>query len=222
MRTQSIVAGGASLAALVTVLGGCVTVDPYPSYWPPLEPLAGSACPDVSGRYRAEAIYTRRCQQYSQAEYKADWHCEIALDWALRVPEIDRSATWIELRQPDPDRIVVVTPSRESVLLRSRGDFDCDDRGIEVSEHASAMAEKDQSTGADVYQATTMAIVATGGISSLTRHFRRASDGSLVAELQQSSNGLLLAIPYHLRDLRYLRWAVWTETSAADPQTSAP
>ena len=56
-----------------------------------------------------------------------------------------------------------------------------------------------------------MLLVASGGVSSLKLHFRHAADGSLVARLSESSSGLMLAIPFHVSSLHYLRWGVWTD-----------
>jgi hypothetical protein len=135
----------------------------------------------------------------------------LRLDWALGEPIIAADEQWVEIRQPEPDQIVIVTATEKRVLRRSVGDFDCADDGIVVSEHASVFSEQGQSTGANATLTAMELLVASGGVSSLTLHFRRAADGSLVARLSEISSGLMLAIPFHVSSLHYLRWGVWTD-----------
>ena len=199
-----------AVLASFTLVAGCVTRDPYPDYWPALTEVPKSACADISGRYRNEAIQTGNCFAGGRA-YKASWDCDLRLDWALGEPVIAADEQWVEVRQPEPDQIVIVTATETRVLRRSAGDFGCDDDGIVVSEHASIFSEQGQSTGANATLTAMELMVASGGVSSLTLRFRRAADGSLVARLSESSSGLLLAIPFHRSSLHYLRWGVWTD-----------
>jgi hypothetical protein len=201
-----------TLLASIATLGGCVTRDPYPDYWPALTEVPKSACPDISGRYRNEAVHTGRCQDTGQ---KAQWDCDVRLNWALGEPDVAADEQWVEIRQSVPDQIVIVTATETRVLQRSAGDFDCDDEGVVVSEHASIFSEQNESKGVNAYMTTAELLVATGGINTLKLHFRRAADGSLVAKLTESTNALVLAIPAHMSTLHYLRWGVWTEESTA-------
>jgi hypothetical protein len=194
-------------------LTGCVTRDPYPDYWPALAEVQKSACPDLSGRYRNEALHTGQCYG---TDYKAQWDCDLRLNWALGEPVIAADEQWVEIRQPDPDQIVIVTSSETRVLRRSAGDFDCDDYGVQVSEHASIFSKQGEGKGANATITAMELLVASGGVSTLSMHFRRAVDGSLVARLSESSNGLLLAIPFHTSALHYLRWGVWTDEPVED------
>lgn len=203
----------------ITTLAGCVTRDPYPDYWPALTAVPKSECPDISGHYRNEALHTGRC---NGTDYKAQWDCNVRLDWALGEPIVSLYEPWIEIRQPDPDQIVIVTARETRMLRRSAGDFDCDDEGVVVSEHASIFSKTNESKGVNASLTATELLVASGGIASLSLHFRRAADGSLVAKLSESSNGLLLAIPFHMSALHYLRWGVWTDEPDANTTTPTP
>lgn len=193
-------------------IAGCVTRDPYPDYWPAMVAVPGSACADIAGRYRNEAIHTGECYAGNTA-YEAQWGCDLRLNWALGEPAIAATGQWVEIRQPDPDRIEVVTATGTRVLRRSAGDFDCDEQGIQVSKHASVFAEEDQSTASDATLTAMELLIASGGVNTLTLHFRRAADGSLVAKLSESSSGLMLAIPFHMSALHYLRWATWVDAT---------
>lgn len=205
-------------------LAGCISRDPYPDYWPALVAGSGSACADIAGRYRNEAIQTGECYtSTSDRRYEAQWDCDLRLSWALGQPAIAAYEPWVEIRQPDPDRIEVVTTTETRVLRRSAGDFDCDDQGIQVSKHASVFAEEGQSTAADATLTAMEMLIASGGVNSLTLDFRRAADGSLVAKLSESSSGLILAIPFHRSALHYLRWAIWVdETPPTVPDKEPP
>jgi hypothetical protein len=200
--------------ASVATISGCVTRDPYPDYWPALTEVPKSACPNISGRYRNEALHTGQCYG---TDYKAQWNCDVRLNWALGEPALAADEQWVEIRQPDPDQIVIVTSTETRVLRRSTGDFDCDDEGVLVSERASIFSEQSASKGVNAYMTTAELLVASGGVNTLKLHFRRAADGSLVAKLSESSDGLVLAIPFHMSALHYLRWGVWmAESTAAD------
>jgi hypothetical protein len=212
-----------AVLASFTLIAGCVTRDPYPDYWPALNAVPKSACADISGRYRNEAIQTGNCYAGDRA-YKAGWNCDLRLNWALGEPVNAADEQWVEIRQPEPDQIVIVTATETRVLRRSAGDFACDDDGIVVSQHASIFSEQGQSTGANATLTAMELMVASGGVNSLTLHFRRAADGSLVARLSESSSGLVLAIPFHMSSLHYLRWGVWTDeaTGIETPAAEIP
>jgi hypothetical protein len=212
-------------------LPGCVSRDPYPDYWPALTAAPKSVCADIAGRYRTEAIQTG--QQCHADPYKAQWDCDLRLSWALGQPAIAADESWVEILQPDSDRIEVVTATETRVLRRSAGDFDCDEQGIEVSQYAGALSKTADSKGSNAYMGTMSLLVATGGVNSLTLHFRRAADGSLVARLSESTTGLVFAIPFHRSEAHYLRWAKWSdeapgreapaaEAPAAEPPPEGP
>jgi hypothetical protein len=213
-------------------LAGCVSRDPYPDYWPALTTAPKSSCADIAGRYRNEAIHTGRCYAGDSA-YKAEWTCDVRLTWALGEPAIASDEQSVEIRQPDADRIEIVTSGATRVLRRSAGDFDCDDEGIEFSQHASTFSKQDESKAANATLTAMELLFASGGVNSLSLHFSRAADGSLVAKLSESSSGLVLAIPYHRSSRHYLRWAAWTdeagvgeaaaaEAPAAEPPAEGP
>jgi hypothetical protein len=185
--------------------------------------VPGSACADITGRYRNEAIQTGECYAGDTA-YKAQWDCDLRLNWALGEPVTAAHEEWVEIRQPDADQIVIVTSGETRALRRSAGDFDCDDEGIEVSQHASTFSKKDESQAVNATTTAMELLVASGGVNSLSLHFRRAADGSLVAKLSENSSGLILAIPYHLSSLHYLRWATWSDEADGSeaPATAAP
>lgn len=197
-------------------LGGCVTRDPYPDYWPPLAAGSDPGCPDLAGRYHVEAIETGTCYAGDYRAYKAEWRCQFELDWALGVDGLAASEGWIELHQPETGQLVVTSTAGTRVLRRSAGEFRCEDGALEIVEHASALSEQGASKAYNAYLGTTVALfTASGGVNSLSRRFRRAADGSLVAELYESSSGLILLVPFHTSERHYLRWATW-EAPAPD------
>ena len=125
---------------------------------------------------------------------------------------VARSDGWIELSQPEADQLVVTTESGTRVLRSSAGQFRCEKGGLEIVEHASATSEADEGKIYNAYMGTTLALMAaSGGVNTLSRRFGRAADGSLVAELFESSSGLILLVPYHTSERHYLRWATWEE-----------
>jgi len=208
-----------AVLALAVSLSGCVSRDPYPDYWPALTAAPKSACADIAGRYRNEAIHTGQCDA---DPYKAQWDCDLRLSWALGHPAIAADESWVEILQPDSDRIEVVTATETRVLRRSAGDFDCDEQGIEVSQYAGALSKTADSKGWNAYMGTTSLLLATGGVNSLTLRFRHAADGSLVARLSESATGLVLAIPFHRSEAHYLRWAKWSDEAPGREAATAP
>ena len=126
-------------------LGGCVTRDPYPDYWPPLAVASDPGCPDLAGRYHVEAVETGTCYGGGDRAYKADWRCQFELDWALGVDGIARSDGWIEISQPEAGQLVVTTEEGTRVLRSAAGEFRCEKGVIEVVEHASALSEAGES-----------------------------------------------------------------------------
>ncbi len=199
------------LAAAVG-LDGCVTKDPYPDYWPALAVAPASGCPVLAGRYHVEAVETGTCYAGESRAYKADWRCQLELDWALGVDGIAPSDGWIELSQPEADQLVVTTKYGTRVLRSSAGEFRCEKGVLEIVEHASALSDEGESKATNTLMGTSVALAyASGGVNTLSRRFRRAADGSLVAELYESSTGLILLVPYHRSERHYLRWATWEE-----------
>lgn len=192
-------------------LDGCVTRDPYPDYWPALAAAPASGCPVLAGRYHVEAVETGTCYAGESRAYKADWRCQLELDWALGVDGIARSDGWIELSQPEADQLVVTTESVTRVLRSSAGEFRCEKGILEIVEHASAFSEEGSGKAANATMGTMGLLVGSGGVNSLSRRFSRAADGSLVAELHESSTALILLVPLHRSERHYLRWATWVE-----------
>jgi hypothetical protein len=206
----------ALLLAAVAGLDGCVTQDPYPDYWPALAAVPASDCPDLAGRYYVEAVESGTCYAGEGRAYKADWRCQLELDWAIGVDGVARSDGWIELSQPDAGQLVVTTESGTRVLRSSAGEFRCEQGVLEISEHASALSEEGQGKATNAMMGTGVALMsASGGVNTLSRRFRRAADGSLVAELYESSTGLMLLVPFHISERHYLRWPAWEEPAPA-------
>lgn len=206
----------ALLLAAVAGLDGCVTRDPYPDYWPALAAVPASGCPDLAGRYHVEAVETGTCYAGAGRAYKAEWRCQFDLDWALGVDGLARSDGWIELSQPEAGQLVVTTESGARVLRSSAGEFRCEKGGLEIVEHASALSEEGESKTSNALMGASVGLAyASGGVNTLSRRFRRAADGSLVAELHESSTGVILLVPFHRSERHYLRWATWEEPASA-------
>ena len=132
---------------LLTLAVGCFSQHAqYPEGWAPPQPTSVAPdqksvqrdCPNIAGRYSnggtlAPDTPDELCDSAVTSKYRmmGDWFCETSL--GLNIGGIDASGSWIELRQPDSDTLVIVAGDATvdpKELHRSKGDFDCTSSGL--------------------------------------------------------------------------------------------
>lgn len=209
----------AACAALVMelLLGGCrhTNTARYPEQWSRPQSSAPNLCPQLTGRYhnRGELAESTPCGS-TRHEFRGQFRCDTSL--ARNLGDVD-AGDWVELRQPDPDTLVIVS-SDPTVEVRewhrSHGDFSCGEHGLARTLHASLMSLGDNSASAPgalsaFNGAGTLFDLATAGaagVRTLTRTFSTAADGSLVMDVATSEGGVMLLVPFHTLDEGYVRW----------------
>jgi hypothetical protein len=207
----------ATAVALALLLSGCVrsTTATYPDQWSPRAATAAAACPALAGRYhdQGEVAHGTTCRQ-SRTPGRGEYRCDTSL--SRNIAEVT-AGDWVELRQPDADTLLIVSsdPTIDvKELHRSRGDFSCSAQGLERHLHASLSSIGDNSrssAGLAVYNGMGTAFNAASagflGVRSLTRTFTTTADGSLIMDVSVSETGVVLLIPFHMKDEGYVRWS---------------
>jgi len=230
---------------LLSLVAGCSSQHAkYPESWaPPVTSVpvadraqAQEACPNIAGRYSnggtlAPGTPPELCKSATHEEYRiiGDWFCETSL--GLNIGGMDASGSWIELRQPDSDTLLIVSGDSTldpKELHRSKGEFDCTVGGLTRHLRASLTSlgydQGDENTATKAYNAFAMvelAFVATGGVQTLKRTFSRATDGSLIMHVERGTHGLMFAIPINYDHSTYVSWPVDASASVAPEPTSA-
>jgi hypothetical protein len=217
----------ASVALLGSLASGCATRIPYPDDWAPPTPASTTECPRIEGRYVNDGALAQGnddsiCNPGTSFRHRLSWTCDREL--ATNLADMD-SSDWVELRQPDPDTLLVVSSdARVDVkeLHRSKGDFSCGPEGLRRSQYASVVSVGDDSAdpgvGLTIFNTVETAfgaLMMTGGLTTLTRTFNVAQDGSLVMSVSLSQTGVYMLIPYHIQGKTFVRWQRVTADSDA-------
>lgn len=171
-------------------------------------------CPDLSGRFQdigelSPTTPKGTCSSSSpNYVWALDWLCETSLARNLKVGAEPRS--WVELRQPEKDTLVVVSgPGTDArfELHRKHGEFSCGANRLTRTQidiqRPAASGGNDPSAGENpVGRVLTVpsalfaaAFFGTGGVKLLKRSFQIDTAGSLVMEITRSSRGVVLLIP---------------------------
>lgn len=216
----------------------------YPGEWslpPKAEMSPGPAtvaqCPNIEGRYDDQGTLApdtpeELCGSAHYSKYRTigDWFCETSL--AVNLAGARPHDSWVELRQPDPDTLVVVfgDPALDPVTLqRSRGDFECGAEGLTRTLRASTFSfgydEGQENAPTKAYNAfatVTNLFLASGGVQTLERSYSPAADGSLVMGVHRHSKGLLVGLPFSNDFSTYVQWQPQPAGLEASPGTAVP
>jgi hypothetical protein len=231
MRTSPIrVIAGLLLALFAAASTGCVRTSSmaYPQDWAPSAASEKAQCPQIAGRYVnageiANGTNPGLFRTGSRHEYRAEWRSDSVLSHNIAE---GGSGDWVELRQPDRDTLIVVLsdPTAQVRELHRSRDFTCSVRGLDRRLHAGLTSVGNNSdhesallAGFNGVEMAYSAALGTGGMRTLTRSFKPASDGSLVMTVTQSETGLMLLIPFHERQETYVRW-IRSDSSLSDAQ----
>jgi hypothetical protein len=232
MRTSPIrVVAGLLLVSFAVASTGCVRTSSmaYPQDWAPSAAIEKAQCPQIAGRYVnageiANGTSPGLFRTGSRHEYRAEWRSDSVLSHNIAA---GGSGEWVELRQPDRDTLIVVLsdPTAEVRELHRSRDFTCSVRGLDRRLHAGLTSVGNNSdhesallAGFNGVEMAYSAALGTGGMRTLTRSFKPASDGSLVMTVTQSETGLMLLIPFHERQETYVRW-IRSDSPLSDAQT---
>ena len=232
------------IALAAAQLAGCATKHaPYPADWassPTTAPIAGTEgtaeCPDLAGRYSNDGTLApgtppELCKSAMHIEYRmiGDWFCETTL--SLNLASTDAAGSWIEVRQPDRDTLVVVFSDATTdpvELRRSKGDFECTAAGLTRTLRAATTSlgydEGKENTATRVYNVfsgVTNVLLATGGLQTLRRTFARSADGSLVMHVERGTHALMLGLPINYDYSTYVSWQQATGDGTASPDPEA-
>ena len=232
------------IALTVAPLVGCATKHaPYPADWAPSEATTPVAevkgpveCPDIAGRYSNHGTLApdtppELCKSAMHIEYRmiGDWFCETTL--SLNLASADAAGSWIDVRQPDRDTLVVVFSDATTdpvELRRSEGDFECTAAGLTRTLRAPTTSlgydEGKENTATRVYNVfsgVTNVLLATGGIQTLRRTFARSADGSLVMHVERGTHALMLGLPINYDYSTYVSWQPATGDGTASTHPEA-
>jgi hypothetical protein len=176
---------------LCTVLAGCVSHQPYPKEWAPIE-VAGEGCPDISGTFS-----DRNEPDPVETDGSRDFSGNAVLLSASLAPEFGtgRPAHHVTITQPHADEIIVgvwrervrfknesftkeIEFSGQKVLRQSDGDFTCKDRAVVLTE-SGCIGPAEQVTLA---------------CESHSLDLKKAEDGSLIIKDHSGGFGIVLLV----------------------------
>ena len=207
-RSVTLFVGG--MIALCMV--GCVSKVEYPRAWPKPASGAPETCANIAGRYlNAGEPAVAYCRPTDLAQ---TWDCDVDLSSNLLIDRSDdvargRKSQWVEIEQPDDQRLLIGFdddgPPIE--LQRSEGDFDltCDD--LVVSGWSSVFRSRGASDAEAVGATAVGVLIGSGGISTLSRGFRRLEDGSLLMTITETFKASFFFVPAYGKKTRFVRWS---------------
>ena len=194
--------------AMLGILVGCSSVQPYPIDWAPAVAGGDRRCPDMHGTYRNlgsnSGETTRQCNRHKGMGPRfPEGTCDslaynllgsVGEGWGHRDIPLDSfvgAVTIIE--QPSDDRLEVVTDmaldehgTKRATLLASKGDFSCSADRLTLG--------------------TRMGVTSIESIDTERRTFQLAADGSLVMQLHNATQGLLYVVPFMFSGDSWVRW----------------
>ncbi len=194
----------ALLLALVSCASSaCVVHTPYPTSWPQQEARGAIACADVAGTYSNPGV-----RFWSKDETKPD---PSPFERILGYPEGMWRAQKFTISTPSPGVVEVVLDEHpapvvegENVpflrkVLREGKDYQCEKQGLTISH-----SEADKSDPAGQFHV------------SITTHFQRGTDGSLIGKSEFQAIGVLFSIfPVASKGNFWERFQLCNECTAA-------
>jgi hypothetical protein len=204
--------------ALIGLTGGCVQTSliTYPASWPAKTLVAAHECPNFQGRYaNFGELATGSYVSGARHSFRADWRGDPLL---ARNLGDTASGDWVTLRWIDSDTLRIESSDPTAAvaeLHRSKGDFSCSAQGLERRISAGQISQGDNSASAPAGRSALNAFLnvtgvvanaGSGGVRTLTRRFGLAADGSIVMDVSQTENGLVVLIPYHMKYEALVRW----------------
>lgn len=192
----------------VFLLSSCVNLsvpDPYPAHWTPPQNISKfNGCPKIDGLYLDHGELTIRAWNRDCASgwdgtaYRGECH---SLAYNLLYPphltgkfdvRIDKpGVTQVELRQPSPELLEVITwPGGENHTLSAvDGAFSCDDSGLRLRDGSSFFAA-----------------LLWNRFTTETRAFNFTEDGYLIMKVESRSVGNSTFFPIEMNDDGWARW----------------
>lgn len=164
----------------------------------------------------------------NQHEFVATWNCDVDLSSNILtgrtgdMVERGRGSRWVELTQPDDNRLLLTFADGAPpiVLKQSDHDFSCGVAGQSVTRWGT-LTETRGKAASDVIGTTAVGFfIGTGGVANVSRRFQRLQDGSLLMIVRESSVGTFLYVPYYVTATEYVRWTLLAapEESAQSPR----
>ena len=204
---------------------GCFSetrIEPYPEDWPAVATIIPGHCPDITGQF----------ENLGSAVSKFDWKCENmlscnALGFKMAASERDVMSVqwvvdWIEIRQPDPDTLEFHFPQtiqiEPKILKRSKGDFDCDSSGLNLSWSINTLTDDKLSVGQKIF----FTLFLTGGRGSRVQVFRPLRDRSLLMEEKDSVWWTHLLVTLSLKRNAFVRWERYQPPPKPTPTAVSP
>ena len=203
-RTRTLQPIRIAASALVSLLlASCISYTgtvPYPASWAPVrQSQAGSSCPKIDGVYLDRGEYqptpyvsgrpcndkTGECRSLifsllGDAHYFGSDR-EIVSDWLRRV----------QIEQPSPGIVEIIIQPREKgqTLSITNGDFTCDKNGLRLRDKTTAMI-----------------LLISNVLTTESRIFNVADDGSLIMKSVWHRQGHATLFPLSMSDEVLLRW----------------
>jgi hypothetical protein len=201
-----------TLCVALIAVAGCATSTRYPADWPAPAAVEPGRCPQIAGRYANVGVPAGDlCAQH---EFVTTWNCDVDLSSNIltgrtgNMVDRGRGSRWVELAQPDDNRLLMTFDDGEPpiMLKQSDHDFSCGTDGQSVSRWGTLTDTHDKAVSDIVGTTAVGFVIGTGGLANVSRSFQRLQDGSLLMTVKESSVGTFLYVPYYTSATEYVRW----------------
>lgn len=211
-RTRTLQPIRIAVSVLVSLLlASCISYTstvPYPASWAPVrQSQAGSSCPKIDGVYQDRGEYQPTPRVSGRPCNDRTGECRSLILGLLGDARIDvfkreiarDFVAWVQIEQPSPGVVEIIAQPGEKrqTLSITNGDFTCDRNGLRLGDKTAAMI-----------------FLISNGLSTESRIFNVADDGSLVMKAVWHNQGHHTFFPFSVTNEVLLRW------TRVDPERS--
>jgi len=184
------------------VLVSCISTtgtEPYPVGWSPIRHgEAGGTCPNINGVYHDRGVSEwsrsgRPCSREMGECTSLIFGLLSDAQSALRIEAFKWRSTvvQVQIEQPSPGVVEIIAnpDGKRRTLSIANGDFTCDGNGLRLSDKTAATI-----------------VLISNAISTESRTFNVANDGSLIMKSEWHNRGHHTLFPFSVTNEAWVRW----------------
>jgi len=190
------------------VLAACISTTgtkPYPVGWSPIRHgQADGSCPKIAGTYNDSGVFEqsasgRPCKRETGECTSLIFGLLSGAQSALRLEAFKWRSTvvQVQIEQPSPGVVEIIAKpdGKRQTLSIANGDFTCDGNGLRLSDKTAATI-----------------VLISNAISTESRIFNAANDGSLVMKSEWHNRGHHTLFPFSVTNEEWVRWIRVSQT----------
>lgn len=189
-------------ALMSPVLASCISMagtEPYPAGWSPIRHgQAYGTCPTLDGVYLDRGEFEqsasgRPCKRETGECTSLIFSLLSDAQPALRLEAFKwrSTVTQVQIEQPSPGVVAIIAnpDGKRQTLSMANGDFTCDAHGLRLSDKTAATI-----------------VLISNAMSTESRTFNVANDGSLIMKSAWHNRGHHTFIPFSVTNEEWVRW----------------